>query len=67
MARIRRSYVRFRTLLMTALTGSVAVGASIRLMSEEILLAAEYRKHAKALRAAAKFDREDLLHVRVCL
>jgi len=27
-------------------------------MSEEILLAAEYRKHAKALRAAAKFDRE---------
>lgn len=27
-------------------------------MSEDILLAAEYRKHAKALRAAAKFDRE---------
>jgi len=27
-------------------------------MNEEILLAAEYRKHAKALRAAAKFDRE---------
>jgi hypothetical protein len=27
-------------------------------MSEEILLAAEYRKHAKALRAAAKFDHE---------
>jgi len=27
-------------------------------MSEELLLAAEYRKHAKALRAAAKFDRE---------
>ena len=27
-------------------------------MSEEILLAAEYRRHAKALRAAAKFDRE---------
>jgi hypothetical protein len=27
-------------------------------MSEEILLAAEYRKHAKALRAAARFDRE---------
>ena len=27
-------------------------------MSEEILLAAEYRKHARALRAAARFDRE---------
>ena len=27
-------------------------------MSEDILLAAEYRKHAKALRASAKFDRE---------
>jgi hypothetical protein len=27
-------------------------------MSEDLLLAAEYRKHAKALRAAAKFDRE---------
>ena len=27
-------------------------------MSEELLLAGEYRKHAKALRAAAKFDRE---------
>ncbi len=27
-------------------------------MNEEVLLAAEYRKHAKALRAAAKFDRE---------
>ena len=27
-------------------------------MSEDILLAGEYRKHAKALRAAAKFDRE---------
>ena len=27
-------------------------------MGEDILLAAEYRKHAKALRAAAKFDRE---------
>ena len=27
-------------------------------MSEEILLAAEYRKHAKALRAAAKFDHQ---------
>ena len=27
-------------------------------MSEDVLLAAEYRKHAKALRSAAKFDRE---------
>ena len=27
-------------------------------MSEDHLLAAEYRKHAKALRAAARFDRE---------
>jgi hypothetical protein len=27
-------------------------------MGEEHLLAAEYRRHAKALRAAAKFDRE---------
>ncbi len=27
-------------------------------MSEDLLLAAEYRRHAKALRAAAKFDRE---------
>ena len=27
-------------------------------MSEEILLAYEYRKHAKALRAAANFDNE---------
>ena len=32
--------------------------ALIKLMSEEMLLAAEYRRHAKALRAAAKFDRE---------
>ena len=27
-------------------------------MGEELLLAAEYRRHAKALRAAARFDRE---------
>jgi hypothetical protein len=27
-------------------------------MSEGLLLAAEYRKHAKALRAAAKFDHQ---------
>ena len=27
-------------------------------MGEELLLAAEYRKHAKALRAAARFDRD---------
>ena len=27
-------------------------------MGEEFLLAAEYRKHAKALRAAARFDRD---------
>jgi hypothetical protein len=31
--------------------GEFAVG-------EELLLAAEYRKHAKALRAAARFDRD---------
>src|SRR4051812_13274893 len=39
-------------------TGSAAIRAIDYLMSEELLLAAEYRKHAKALRAAAKFDRE---------
>jgi len=27
-------------------------------VGEELLLAAEYRKHAKALRAAARFDRD---------
>ena len=28
-------------------------------MDEELSLAAEYRKHAKALRAAARFDRDE--------
>jgi hypothetical protein len=27
-------------------------------VNEEVLLAAEYRRHGKALRAAAKFDRD---------
>ena len=39
-------------------TASAAVCGTSRFMSEDLLLAGEYRKHAKALRAAAKFDRE---------
>ena len=38
--------------------GARPFGGSIKFMNEEVLLAGEYRKHAKALRAAAKFDRE---------
>jgi len=50
----RRSVVGLQALLTQA---RLSCGIS-DFMSEDLLLAAEYRKHAKALRAAAKFDRE---------
>jgi hypothetical protein len=49
---------RFSDVIDRLLPGARPFSALIELMSEEVLLAAEYRKHAKALRAAAKFDRE---------
>ena len=47
------SVVRVQALLTEA-----RLFTSFQTMSEDLLLAAEYRRHAKALRAAAKFDRE---------